>query len=139
MGSEVAVRSGIGTVVLDARRGICPPAAVHYTFPALVTSDKVIEKDPESVRAAIRAIVKVQKALKEDPSRATAVGEKLFPAMEASMIAGLIERDLPFYDPMISEDKVNGMNGFAKEIGLLTETVTYDQVVATEFISLWTE
>jgi NitT/TauT family transport system substrate-binding protein len=139
MGSEVAVRSGIGTVVLDARRGICPPAAVHYTFPALVTSDKVIEKDPESVRAAIRAIVKVQKALKEDPSRATAVGEKLFPAMEASMIAGLIERDLPFYDPMISEDKVNGMNEFAKEIGLLTETVTYDQVVATEFISLWTE
>ena len=139
MGSEVAVRSGIGTVVLDARRGICPPAAVHYTFPALVTSDKIIEKDPESVRAAIRAIVKVQKALKEDPSRATAVGEKLFPAMEASMIAGLIERDLPFYDPMISEDKVNGMNGFAKEIGLLTETVTYDQVVATEFISLWTE
>ena len=55
------------------------------------------------------------------------------------LIAGLIERDLPFYDPMISEDKVNGMNGFAKEIGLLTETVTYDQVVATEFISLWTE
>ena len=139
MGVEVAVRKGTGTVVLDARRGICPPAAVHYTFPALVTSDAVIERDPESVRAAVRAIVKVQKALKEDPSRATEVGEKLFPAMEASMIAGLIERDLPFYDPGIREDKVKGMNRFAKDIGLLTEDVAYDQVVGTQFSGLWTE
>jgi ABC-type nitrate/sulfonate/bicarbonate transport system substrate-binding protein len=126
-------------VVLDARRGICPPAAVHYTFPALVTSDAVIERDPESVRAAVRAIVNVQKALKEDPSRATEVGEKLFPAMEAALIAGLIERDLPFYDPSISEDKVKGMNGFAMEIGLLTEDVAYDQVVGTQFSGIWTE
>lgn len=139
MGMEVAVRKGTGTVVLDARRGICPPAAVDYTFPALVTSDAVIERDPESASAAVRAIVKVQRALKEEPSRATEVGERLFPAMEASMIAGLIERDLPFYDPGISEDKVNGMNGFAKDIGLLTEEVAYDQVVGTQFSGLWTE
>ena len=139
MGVEVAVRKGIGTVVLDARRGICPPAAVHYTFPALVTSDAVIEKDPEGVRAAVRAVVKVQRALKEEPSRATEVGERLFPAMEASMIAGLIERDLPFYDPSISEDKVKAMNGFAKDIGLLTEEAAYNQVVGTQFSGLWAE
>ncbi len=139
MGVEVAVRKGTGTVVLDARRGICPPAAVHYTFPALVTSDAVIEKDPEGVRAAVRAIVKVQRALKEEPSRATEVGERLFPAMEASMIAGLIERDLPFYDPSISEDKVKAMNGFAKDIGLLTEEAAYNQVVGTQFSGLWAE
>lgn len=138
MGSEVAVRSGIGTIVLDSRRGICPPAAVDYTFPALVTSDDVIERDPDSVRAAVRAIVNVQNALREDPSRATAVGESLFPAMEASMIAELIERDLPFYDPAISEDKVKEMNSFAKEIGLLSKDVAYDQVVATQFSDLWT-
>jgi hypothetical protein len=91
------------------------------------------------VRAAVRAIVNVQKALKEDPSRATAVGERLFPAMEAGIIAGLIERDLPFYDPAISEDAVKGMNAFAKDIGLLTEDVTYDQVVATQFSGIWTD
>ena len=55
------------------------------------------------------------------------------------MIAGLIERDLPFYDPSISEDKVRGMNAFAKDIGLLTEDVTFHQVVATQFSGLWTE
>src|SRR5438105_7440250 len=34
MGAEVAVRRGIGTVVLDVRRGAGPPAAQPYTFPA---------------------------------------------------------------------------------------------------------
>ena len=38
MGSELAVRSGVGTVILDVRRGIGPPASQYYTFPALVTT-----------------------------------------------------------------------------------------------------
>jgi hypothetical protein len=58
--------------------------------------------------------------------------------MEAGMIAGLIERDLPFYEPGISEVSVSGMNGFARDIGLLTEDVRYDQVVASQFSGLWT-
>jgi hypothetical protein len=55
------------------------------------------------------------------------------------MIAGLIERDLPFYDPGISQEAISGMNRFAKDIGVLTEDVTYDQVVASQFSGLWTE
>ena len=30
------------------------------------------------------------------------------------------------------------MNRFAKDIGLLTEDVSYDQVVASQFSGLWT-
>ena len=58
-------------------------------------------EEPEKAAAAVRALVKTQKALKADPKRATKVGEKWFPAFEASLIATLIERDLPFYDPAI--------------------------------------
>ena len=139
LGSEIAVRNGVGTVVLDVRRGIGPPASQHYTFPALVTTDDRIARDPESVRAAVRAIVRVQKALRANPSLATEVGERLFPPMEAGLIAGLIERDLPFYEPGISEAAVSGMNQFARDIGLLTEDVPYDQVVASQFSGLWSE
>ena len=46
------------------------------------------------------------KALKADPKRATKVGEKWFPAFEASLIATLVERDLPYYDPAISKGVV---------------------------------
>ena len=74
MGAEVAVRGGWGTLVIDARRGDGPPKSLHYTMPALITSDAVIARDPDAVAAAVRALVKTQKALKADVSLATKVG-----------------------------------------------------------------
>src|SRR5205823_6997924 len=112
MGTEVAIRSGAGTVVIDARRGDGPPKAIHYTCPALIVSEVLIQHQPEVVAAGVRAIVKTQRALAADQSLATKVGQKLFPAHEASLIAELIRRDLPFYDPSISREFVAGMTDF---------------------------
>src|SRR5262249_18799828 len=137
MGAEVAVRSGAGTIVIDARRGDGPPKAIHYTMPALMTSDAVIARDPEAVAAAVRALVKTQQALKADVSLATKVGRALFPAREAELIAGIIERDLPFYDPAILREFVAGMTEFQRHMGLLTGDVSYDDVVATRFSRYW--
>jgi ABC-type nitrate/sulfonate/bicarbonate transport system substrate-binding protein len=128
MGAEVAVRSGIGTLVLDARRDGSDEFK-GYTFPALVGSEKIIGENPAAARAAIRAVTAAQKALKEDPNRATAVGRKLFPPTEAGLIAELIRRDSPFYDPAISRQTVASMNRFAQDIGLLAGPVPYEQVV----------
>lgn len=139
MGCEVAVRRGVGTMVLDVRRGDGPPAVRDYTFSALVTTEKRIAEDPGSVRAAIRALMQAQQGLRQNVARATEVGRKRFPPAEADLIAALIERDLPFYDPVISEHKVTRMNRFAQDIGLLREPVPYEQVVATQFMNMWTE
>jgi ABC-type nitrate/sulfonate/bicarbonate transport system substrate-binding protein len=139
MGCEVAVRRGVGTMVLDVRRGDGPPAARGYTFSALVATDSRIKAEPESARAAIRALMKAHKALKENVQRATEVGNKRFPPSEAELIAELVLRDLPYYDPTISESTVASMNRFARDIGLLEADVPYDRVVATEFSHLWKE
>jgi len=139
MGCEVAVRRGVGTMVLDVRRGDGPAVARHYTFSALVATDKTIKDNAATVRAAIRAMMKAHKALKQDPGRATAVGQKRFPPSEAELIAELVRRDLPYYDPTIPAQKVASMNRFAQDIGLLQAPVAYDQVVATEFSHIWDE
>jgi hypothetical protein len=83
--------------------------------------------------------MKAQKALREDVSRATEVGKKRFPPSEAELIAELVRRDLPYYDPTISEETVIDMNRFAQDIGLLSSPVPYEQVVAVEFSHLWKE
>lgn len=139
MGCEVALRRGVGSMVLDVRRGDGPPEARNYTFSALVATESRIAKEPDSARAAIRAVMKAHKALKEDVSRATEVGKKRFPPSEAELIAELIRRDLPYYDPTITEETVTHMNRFAQDIGLLSAPVSYDQVVATQFTHLWKE
>jgi ABC-type nitrate/sulfonate/bicarbonate transport system substrate-binding protein len=128
---------GVGKLHLDLRRGDGPPGARFYNFAALTTSDRLIEEHPDVAAAAVRAIVKTQKALKASPSLATEVGKHLFPPDEAELIAGLIARDAPFYDARISQEAVEGLNKFGKANGMLTGTVPYDRLVATQFSHLW--
>jgi ABC-type nitrate/sulfonate/bicarbonate transport system substrate-binding protein len=138
MGAETAVRRGVGRIILDVRRGDGPAGARDYTFAALVTTDRTIGDAPEAVAAAVRAIVTTQRVLKENPARATEVGNRLFPPAEADMISVVVSRDLPFYDAAISEEAVRRMNQFAQDIGLLSGPVAYEQVVASRFRPLWT-
>jgi NitT/TauT family transport system substrate-binding protein len=137
MGAEVAVRRGIGTMVLDIRRGDGPAGCFDYTMASIAASDRLIEREPEVAAAAVRAIVATQAALREDPERATAIGEKLYPPAEAALIAELIRRDLPYYDATISPSFVAGMNRFARDIGILKGDIAYDRVVATQFSRYW--
>ena len=137
MGAEVAVQRGIGTLVLDARRGDGPANVRGYTFGVLATRADLVEKSPDVAAAAVRALVKTQKALKEDPKRATKVGEKWFPAFEASLIAKLVERDLPYYDPAISNGAFDSMCKFAQTTGLTKGVGKYEDVVAMQYANLW--
>ena len=137
MGAEVAVKRGLGTMVLDARRGDGPASLRGYTFGVLATRADLIEKEPEKARAAVRALIKTQKALKADPGIATKVGEKWFPAYEASLIATLIERDLPYYDPTITKETFDKMCKFVQTTGLAKGLGKYEDVVATQFSDLW--
>jgi NitT/TauT family transport system substrate-binding protein len=137
MGAEVAIRRGVGTVVLDVRRGDGPPGCFDYTMASIATTNRLIEKSPEIAAAAVRAIVKTQNTLKKNVALATEVGRKLFPPPEAELIGDLIRRDLPYYDASISESFVAGMNQFARDLGLLTGDVPYEKVVATQFRPLW--
>jgi NitT/TauT family transport system substrate-binding protein len=137
MGAEVAVRRGIGTVVLDVRRGDGPKECFNYTAATIATTDDFIARHPDKAAAAVRAIVKTQAALKADVARSTEVGNKLFPPSEAALIAELIRRDLPYYDPSLSPDFVAGMAAFARRLGILDGDMPYERVVATQFSPLW--
>ncbi|PPR09294.1 MAG: hypothetical protein CFH41_02605 [Alphaproteobacteria bacterium MarineAlpha11_Bin1] len=137
MGAEVAVTKGVGTIVLDPRRGIGPAASFNFTQPVFATTQKMIDEEPDTVSAAVRAIVNVQKAMKEDVSLATEVGRKSFPEAETALIAQVVERDLPFYDAAITPEFVTGMNAFCRDMGLMDGDPTFESVVATQFSNLW--
>jgi NitT/TauT family transport system substrate-binding protein len=137
MGTEVAVQRGVGTVVLDVRRGDGPKPCFNYTMASIAASDRLIERSPETAAAAVRAMVKTHAALKQNVALATEIGRKLFPPSEAELIAELIRRDLPYYDASISKSFVAGMNQFSRDIGILKGDVAYDSVVATQFSHLW--
>jgi ABC-type nitrate/sulfonate/bicarbonate transport system substrate-binding protein len=136
MGAEIAVLSGAGTVVIDARRGDGPPQAFNYTMASLATTDRFIKDRPNDAAAAVRAIVAAQKALRADAELAAKVGAALFPG-EAEHIVTLVRRDTPYYTAKLTPDFVTGMNRFARAIGILDVDVPYPLVVASQFSDLW--
>jgi NitT/TauT family transport system substrate-binding protein len=137
MATEIAVTSGVGTIVLDVRRGDGPAGCFDYTFGALATTDRLIEQSPQIAAAALRALVDAQADLKADPGRATLVGEKRFPPRETGLIAQIVARDLPYYDAAISETSIAGVVNFARGLAILDRDVAYGDVVATQFSHLW--
>jgi ABC-type nitrate/sulfonate/bicarbonate transport system substrate-binding protein len=139
MATEIAVTGGVGDIVLDVRRGDGPTGCFDYTFGALATTDRLIERSPEIAGAALRALVDAQADLKADARRATRVGEQRFPPRETGLIAQIVERDLPYYDAAIGETSIAGLRGFARDLGILDRDVAYGDIVATEFSHLWAQ
>lgn len=137
MGSEIAVRRGTGKILVDVRRGDDPAEVRRFTFAGLATTEALIERAPERAAAAIRAIAKAQRALRAEPALAAKVGRRRFPPEPAEFIATIVERDAPFYDPVIYEEAVAGLNRFAQSVRLLPGPVSYEQVVAVRFRDLW--
>ncbi|MGH7055194.1 MAG: hypothetical protein ACREFA_15440, partial [Stellaceae bacterium] len=135
--AEIALTRGVGTIVLDVRRGDGPKAAFNYTMSAIAATDRLIADVPETAAAAVRAIVKTQQALKVDVGRAAEAGRRLFPLQPAALIADIVRRDLPYYDASISRDFVAGMKRFCRAIGILKGDPSYEDIVATRFAPLW--
>jgi len=137
MAAELAVRRGVGMVVLDARRGDGPAGAFDYTFASLAASDRLIAKYPEAAAGAVRAIVAAQNALRGNPELATMVGERRFPPYEAGMIVELVRRDLPYYAAAIDPSSIARMNAFCRSHGLLHGKPTFEDVVAAQYSPFW--
>jgi ABC-type nitrate/sulfonate/bicarbonate transport system substrate-binding protein len=132
MGAEVAVRSGAGTVVLDVRRGDGPAGCFNYTFASLAATEGFVVEDVGRARAIVRALRHAQALLAEDPERARAVGERIFPPEQAELIAELVRRDAPYYDAAIPVAGIDGMKRFAREQKLLDGDPPYEQIVALD-------
>jgi len=58
------------------------------------------------------------------------VVKALFPAWEAEHIAGVVGRDLPYYDPVISRPTFESIARFSLEMGLATRIPRYEEIVA---------
>jgi len=136
--ADLGVKRGVAKILLAVRRGDGPPAARHWTFPALVTTERLVKEHPDIAAGAVRAIVKTQRALTADPQLAARAAQRLFPAEETSLIAFEVARDVPFYDATITEEMVAHASRFAREMGVLEGEVRYGELVGTQFAPLWT-
>ena len=129
MGAELAVRDGIGSVVLDIRRGIGPEEGFHYTMPAIATTDGLIAEAPDVAAKVIRAISKDASGAEERCHACGRGRRKLFPAREAALIAGWSSATCPITNRRFRK-LGRAMNQFSRDIGLLKGDPAYEDIVA---------
>jgi NitT/TauT family transport system substrate-binding protein len=72
------VRSGVGTIVLNARRGDGPKACFNFTMPVIVTTDRLISREPDTAARATKAVMDASYT-QARPQFRPQVGRKLFP------------------------------------------------------------
>src|SRR5947199_9734918 len=81
--ADLGVKRGIAKILLDVRRGDGPPAARHWTFPGLATTERLVRGHPEIAAAAVRAIGETGRALRAHPPPAVKAAPPLVPAAAA--------------------------------------------------------
>src|SRR5437764_1435014 len=140
MATEIAVTGGIGTIVLDVRRGDRPPGCSDYTMPALATADRPIPHSPGSAAAAAGALGATQHAVKRgmvdeygawsdrhlDPGWQDLLFAPATPERGRTSWAGVL--------PKTSDDLIGMGRSFAKTIfqsaGNITHTPAYGHLIA---------
>jgi|GEM_PF-101139 len=142
MGGEPATAIAVQQLKLaryfvDPRLGQGPKFLQFMTFPTLQASDKWLSANPQAAERLVRALVKTLKRLREDPDAAVGVGQKLFPALDVSVVRSIVAIEKNTYSPAITEEAVRLCNQFQKQVGSVKTDIPYDKVVATQFKHLW--
>ncbi len=131
MAAELAVRHGVGNVVLDARRDD-PAGCAGFTFPSVAASESRVLAEPELAGMVASAVGRAHAELRRDAGLAREIGARLFPSEEAGLIQGLIERDLPWYSTAITPADFASMNAFLRRRGLLRDEPGFETVVCAD-------
>ena len=136
-GAVIVHQLKIGRYFIEPLRDQGPKFLQYMTFPTLQASDRYIQANPQIVERVVRAVVKTQKRLREDPEAGVRVAQKLFPTLDVELIRGIIALQRASYLPAITEEAMRTVNQFQKQAGVVKTDFPYDKVVAVQLKPLW--
>ena len=138
-GAVIVHQLKIGRYFIEPLRDQGPKFLQYMTFPTLQASDRYIQANPQIVERVVRAVVKTQKRLREDPEAGVRVAQKLFPTLDVELIRGIIALQRASYLPAITEEAMRTVNQFQKQAGVVKSDFPYDKVVAVQLKPIWDE
>jgi NitT/TauT family transport system substrate-binding protein len=136
-GAVIVHQLKIGRYFIEPLRDQGPKFLQYMTFPTLQASDRYIQANPQIVERVVRAVVKTQKRLREDPEAGVRVAQKIFPTLDIELIRGIIALQRASYLPAITEEAMRTVNQFQKQAGVVKSDFPYDKVVAVQLKPLW--
>jgi NitT/TauT family transport system substrate-binding protein len=136
-GAIVVHQLKLGRYFIEPMRDQGPAFLRHMTFPTLQTSDRYIQSNPQIVERVVRAVVKTQKRLRDDPDAAVSVAQRMFPALDVELLRNIIAVYRKAYFPAITEEALRTVNEYQKQAGVVRTDFAYDKMVAVQYKTLW--
>jgi ABC-type nitrate/sulfonate/bicarbonate transport system substrate-binding protein len=136
-GAIVVQQLKLARYFLDPRLGTGPRFLQYMTFPTLQASDRYIQANAQAVERVVRAVVKAQKRLREDPEAGVQVARKVFPNLDVALIRSVIAIDKATYHAPITEEAMRAVGQFHRQTGVVKADVPYDRIVASHLEPLW--
>lgn len=127
--------------MIDILKGEGPELFQDMSWITLQGKKDWIEKNRETVRKVVRAMVQAQKFI-ADPAnldQVTELASKAFPAIPKPMLRTSINNQLHTYNPRITEMGIKKNNDLLLKVGGLGAAIAYNRVVDTSYADLWEE
>ncbi|MGE3620630.1 MAG: ABC transporter substrate-binding protein [Acidimicrobiia bacterium] len=135
-GTSMALHQlGFAKSVVDFRDGEGPDALVDYSPNILATTQDFIDDQPEVVACYVDAVRQAQEWI-QDPANRDALDDLVVDGLklDAGLLPGLIDDNLEVFGTDVPVDNIQNAIDYLTEFGLLKNPVTYEDVVATEYV-----
>jgi NitT/TauT family transport system substrate-binding protein len=115
----------IAKMMVDVEGGGAP-LFKDYAYNGMWVRSAFLKDRPQVARSIVAAVVEAEQAI-NDPARIDDV-------MEPDLLRGYLERYRSIFRPVATEKGIENVNTLLRAGNLIPQTVSYDHIVATEFM-----
>lgn len=134
--SQVMAAGG-ARIALDLRTTTREKTFSKLPTSSLQATSEWIEKNPDTAAKLVRAIVRANKTLKNDPATSLATFSKLYPSLQPSSLKLMYEASRPNFESTISTEQYGQATATYLKTKQIKKTVPYESAVAAQFVQFW--
>jgi NitT/TauT family transport system substrate-binding protein len=131
------LKAGAGKIALDLRSTKSDTAYGRLPATTIQATNEWIQKNPELAAGVVKAIVRANKTLQNDPETSVKVLSKLYEGTDPADVKSMYEGERASFRSEIPKDQYDAAHSIYMQQNVITKPVAYEDVVATQFAPLW--
>lgn len=136
--SEPFLTQGVRQSVWEEPFYNVPKEMGPYAYSTLNVQLQSIEKDPDTVRGVVRAVIRALRFTYAHPDEAAAIAHKEFPTMPSDDLKATLDRcfadEMWSHDGMVSEQSWATAQSVVRAADILKADVPYDAIIDMRFV-----
>lgn len=129
--------SGAASIVLDLRNTKAEGKFSRLPTSSVQATSEWVEKNPQIAASIVKAIDRANNTIRTDAASTLRVYAKLYPNLSPENLKKVYETSKVNFKSAIPEEQYTNTRQVYLERGLIKKSMAYDDLVATQFKSLW--